>query len=81
MVRFAELIEQGGERLLETLDAVLNLSKLEAEEMEIVLRPLDFVGQAEEMAALFEQQAEEEVILEVEDTGRGDGSQGRSGAF
>jgi PAS domain S-box-containing protein len=56
--RFAGLIEQGGRRLLETLDAVLNLSKLEAEEMELVLAPLDLAEQAEDAGALFEQQAE-----------------------
>jgi signal transduction histidine kinase len=52
---------------LETLDAVLNLSKLEAEEMELVLNPLDVGEQAEEVAALFEQQVEEKAIdLQVE---------------
>ena len=56
--RFAGLIEQGGRRLLETLDAVLNLSKLEAEEMELALAPLDLAEQAEDAGALFEQQAE-----------------------
>ena len=57
--RFAGLIEQGGRRLLETLDAVLNLSKLEAEEMELVLSPLNVAEQAEDVGALFEQQAAE----------------------
>ena len=57
--QFADLIEQGGRRLLETLDAVLNLSKLEAEEMEITLTPLNVAEQADEVGALFEQQAEQ----------------------
>ena len=56
--RFAGLIEKGGRRLLETLDAVLNLSKLEAEEMELARAPLDVAEQAAETGALFEQQAE-----------------------
>ena len=56
--RFAGLIEQGGRRLLETLDAVLNLSKLEAEEMELALAPLNVAEQAADTGALFEQQAE-----------------------
>ncbi|WP_251981386.1 PAS domain-containing sensor histidine kinase, partial [Salinibacter ruber] len=56
--RFAGLIEKGGRRLLETLDAVLNLSKLEAEEMELALAPLNVAEQAADTGALFEQQAE-----------------------
>ncbi|WP_103028026.1 PAS domain S-box protein [Salinibacter altiplanensis] len=55
--QFAGLIEQGGRRLLETLDAVLNLSKLEAEEMELTFAPLNLAAQAADAGALFEQQA------------------------
>lgn len=57
--RFAVLIEKSGRRLLETLDAVLNLSKLEAGEMELSLGPVNLSEEAEEAAQLFEPQAEE----------------------
>ncbi|WP_103029478.1 GAF domain-containing sensor histidine kinase [Salinibacter altiplanensis] len=48
--RFAELIEQGGRRLLDTLDGVLNLSKLEAEQMELEMEPVDLVERARRTA-------------------------------
>lgn len=57
--RFSGLIKQGGERLMETLDAVLNLSKLEAGEMELTIEPVDLASEVEEAADLFERQAEE----------------------
>jgi len=42
----AHLIEQGGKRLLDTLEGVLNLSKLEAGQMELDRRPVDLAGRA-----------------------------------
>jgi PAS domain S-box-containing protein len=67
VAQFADLIDKGGQRLLETLDAVLNLSRLEAGEMELSLGPLDLTQEAREVAALFEQQAAEaEIDLQVE---------------
>lgn len=60
--RFAGLIEESGRRLLETLDAVLNLSKLEAGEMGLSPEPISVAEEAEEMAELFGPRAEEEGI-------------------
>jgi PAS domain S-box-containing protein len=44
--RYAGLIEQGGKRLLETLEGVLNLSQLEAGQMELSDEPVDLADQA-----------------------------------
>jgi len=60
--RFAGLIEESGRRLLETLDAVLNLSKLEAGEMGLSPEPVPVTEEVEEMAELFGPRAEEEKI-------------------
>lgn len=57
--RFSSLIERGGHRLLETLNAVLNLSKLEAGEMELSPEPVDLVEEAEEAASIFQPRADE----------------------
>ena len=51
---FAQKIEKNGRRLLDTLQAVLRLSKLEAGEMELEAEPVDVQGVAEEAVALFE---------------------------
>jgi PAS domain S-box-containing protein len=48
--RFAGLIEQGGTRLLETLDGVLNLSKLEAGQMVLDPEPVDLAEEVEAVA-------------------------------
>jgi len=45
--RFAGLIEQAGTRLLETLNGVLNLSKLEAGEMALARNPVDLTSKTE----------------------------------
>jgi signal transduction histidine kinase len=55
---FAGLIERSGHRLLETLDAVLNLSKLQAGEVELEPRPVDIADEANEVAELLATQAE-----------------------
>ncbi|MFB6231227.1 MAG: PAS domain S-box protein [Salinibacter sp.] len=60
--RFAQLIEESGHRLLETLDAVLNLSRLEAGEMELSLNPVNLVNEVAEAAELFEARALEDGI-------------------
>jgi PAS domain S-box-containing protein len=51
---FAQKIESNGRRLLDTLTAVLRLSKLEAGEMELEAEPVDLQVVAEEAVALFE---------------------------
>lgn len=55
--RFANLIEESGHRLMETLDAVLNLSKLEAGEMELSAEPVSLPDELNETAELFAPQA------------------------
>jgi PAS domain S-box-containing protein len=47
---FARLIEKSGRRLMDTLTGILNLSKLEAEEMDLTVEPVDLAGEAEEIA-------------------------------
>ncbi|WP_103027665.1 PAS domain-containing sensor histidine kinase [Salinibacter altiplanensis] len=59
VLRFAQLIEKSGNRLLETLDGVLNLSKLEAGEMDLTIAPVDLTAQAAETADQFAPQAQE----------------------
>ncbi|MCS4155538.1 sensor histidine kinase [Salinibacter ruber] len=44
VAHFAGLIEDSGRRLLDTLDAVLNLSKLEAGKMSLERKPVDLAG-------------------------------------
>ena len=57
--RFAGLIEESGRQLLDTLNAVLNLSKLEAGEMKLAAETVDLGTQAEEVAEQLRPQAEE----------------------
>ena len=57
--RFSKLIEEGGRRLLETLNAVLNLSKLEAGQMELEAEPVDLAKQARQVVQEHHTQAEE----------------------
>ena len=58
VLRFAQLIEKSGNRLLETLDGVLNLSKLEAGEMDLTIEPVNLAAQAAETADQFAPQAQ-----------------------
>ena len=55
--RFAGLIERSGRRLLNTLDGVLNLSKLEAGQMELETEPVDLVMKARQTAEEMRPQA------------------------
>ncbi|GEM_PF-2063807 len=57
--QFAGLIEQSGQRLLETLDAVLNLSKLETGEMELDIGTVDLAEEAKAAVERFASQARE----------------------
>ena len=71
VARFAGLIEKSGRRLLDTLGAVLNLSKLEAGEMDLAREPVDVARMLDEAAELFELEAEEEgltLTVETPDT-------------
>jgi len=62
VLRFAHLIERSGKRLLETLDGVLNLSKLEAGEMDLTIEPVNLTAQAEEATRQFTPQAQDAQI-------------------
>ncbi len=70
--RFARLIRESGKRLLETLDGVLNLSKLEAGEMGLRSDPIDLSAEVETVAQEFEARAETagvELRVDVSDDG------------
>ena len=69
--RFARLIEKSGKRLLKTLDGVLNLSKLEAGQMEFDEETVSLKEEAETLAEELLPQAEEAGIdCRVEANGR-----------
>ncbi len=59
---YASTIEQSGKRLLETLDGVLNLSKLQAGQMEMEAGPVDLPEQARLAAEELRPEAEEKGI-------------------
>jgi PAS domain S-box-containing protein len=56
---FVRLIERSGRRLLETLNSVLDLARLEADEMEIDVDRIDVGEQAEEVVQLLTPLADE----------------------
>lgn len=65
--RFTGLIENSGQRLKNTLGTVLNLSKLEAGEMQLTPRPVDLGQEVEDLAASIEHEmGENDVDLHVE---------------
>ncbi|MCS3669225.1 PAS domain S-box-containing protein [Salinibacter ruber] len=67
---YASTIEQSGKRLLETLNGVLNLSKLQAGQMEMEAGPIDLPEQARLAAGELRPEAEEkEISLELETGG------------
>ncbi|WP_103028689.1 PAS domain-containing sensor histidine kinase [Salinibacter altiplanensis] len=64
---YVNLIEKGGKRLLKTLEGVLNLSKLEAGQMELEAGLVDLATEAKRAAEELRPKAEEKGIsLEVE---------------
>ena len=65
---FSGLIEKSGHRLMETLTGVLNLSKLEADEMSLSPRPIDVGNELREIHDQFHPRAEEEGISFLLDT-------------
>ena len=71
LTQFSALIEKSGRRLMETLTSVLNLSKLEAGEMDLAAEPVNLAAEAEETAKEFRPRAEEAGIdlrVETEDS-------------
>jgi len=70
VARFATLIAKSGNRLLETLDSVLDLSQLEAGSMEVAAEPVEITSEVEEVASLIDPRASEaglDVSVEVPD--------------
>lgn len=57
--RFSGLIEESGQRLLETLDGILNLSKLEAGEMGLSVTPVDLATEVRKTADQMAPRADE----------------------
>jgi PAS domain S-box-containing protein len=67
---YANLIEQSGKRLLETLEGVLDLSQLEAGEMELNAEPVDLGDQARRAVEELRPEAQEkEIDLQLEARG------------
>jgi signal transduction histidine kinase len=60
--KYADLIEQGGKRLLETLEGVLNLSKLEAGQMDLDSGAVNLADQAQRAAEELGLKAQEKEI-------------------
>ena len=60
--QFATLIERSGQRLLETLNSVLDLSKLEAGSMRLELQSVDAAQEVKETVELFERRAAEKDV-------------------
>jgi len=54
--RFAELIEKSGRRLLDTLNSVLNLSRLEAGEMDLSIETVDLTEEVKDVTEIFQPQ-------------------------
>jgi len=65
---FAELIAKSGNRLLETLDSVLDLSQLEAGSMNLVAEPVEVGAEAEEAMSLIAPRAADADITLATDT-------------
>ena len=62
VARFADLIEESGQHLLETLNAVLNLSRLEAGEVELARESVSLAALAREAERLHRQHADEQGV-------------------
>lgn len=54
---YADMIHKGGERLLETLNLILDLSVIEAQKVKIELFPLEITGEVNEIVSFFEKAA------------------------
>jgi PAS domain S-box-containing protein len=65
--RFAGLIEKSGRRLLDTLNSVLNLSRLEAGEMDLTIKSVDLTEEVREVTDIFQPQvADASLEMEVQ---------------
>lgn len=55
---YVDMIHKGGERLLDTLNLILDLSIIEAQKMKIELSPLNIISEVNDVIMLFEKTAE-----------------------
>ncbi|MGI9174280.1 MAG: ATP-binding protein [Rhodothermales bacterium] len=65
---FAQRIEQGGKRLMDTLDAVLTLSQLESEGVDLSLGPVNVAQEVRHAVQLFQPEAEQKGLQLVFET-------------
>ena len=66
-LKFVKLIERSGQRLLDTLDALLKLAKLEASQTEVEFENINVADEVSQIVQLFRQDAEEKgLILEMD---------------
>ena len=61
--RYALLIERGGRKLLDVLNAVLTLAKLEADRADFQLKRVDVAAEAEQAVQLFQERAREKGLM------------------
>ncbi|MCU0373170.1 MAG: PAS domain S-box protein, partial [Ignavibacteria bacterium] len=59
---YAQMIHQGGERLMETLNLILNLSIIEAEKLKIQLSRLDIIKEVKETINFYKNTAEKKKL-------------------
>jgi PAS domain S-box-containing protein len=59
---FVDMIHKGGERLLDTLNLILDLSVIEAQKIKIELVPLDIVDETRQVINLFEKTAKKKKL-------------------
>ncbi|MFB3131851.1 MAG: histidine kinase dimerization/phospho-acceptor domain-containing protein, partial [Rhodothermales bacterium] len=59
---FTQIIEESGQRLMNTLNAVLDLAQLESEEMELKQKVLNVAGEVEQVVRLHQPMAEKKKL-------------------
>lgn len=60
---YVEMIHKGGERLLDTLNLILDLSVIESQKIKIELTPLDIVKEVKDVISLFKKTAERKKLI------------------
>ena len=82
--KYVELIERSGHRLMDTLESILTLARLESGRVSMQLTPLNVAEETEEIVQLFVPRAEERGInlsVEISDEARSAMARLDSGAF
>nr|WP_272505129.1 HAMP domain-containing sensor histidine kinase [Salinibacter ruber] len=69
VAHFAELIESGGQRLMNTLDSILNLSKLEGQGRTLSVEPVNLSAEAASIVGELQSAADEKGIALSAETG------------